>query len=263
MAFKFLIYNIDKNVATITINKPDRMNALDLNVVQEIIDAIDLSCMDKEVRVMILTGSGNKAFSAGADLEDKSTFEETSQIRIRENIMQYQQLPMAIRNASKPIIASVNGVAAGGSCNLVLSCDMIVASDTARFVQGFANIGLSCDTGGTYFLPRIIGYSKACEFLMTRQILNAAEAMEMGLINKVVSADKLEAETKKLASKIADGPPVAIRLLKNTLNRSMELNLTDTLEIEGSAHAACFTTRDFKEGVGAFLEKRKPKFVGE
>lgn len=260
MSYQHILFVKEDWIATITINNPDKMNAIHLDSMDEIIDAIKDSCDDSEVRVIVITGSGSRAFSVGYDLESVGAFAESSVDSIRESCMKFQRIPLAIRNASKPVIASVNGVAAGGSCNMALACDMIVASDEARFVEGFPHIGLHCDLGGTYLIPRLIGPAKACEFLMTRQILSAKEAERIGLINRVVPAEQLGAETKKLAKAVAEGAPLGIRLLKSTIYQALHADFPLAINIEGNAQAFCFTTEDFKEGVQAFLEKRKPVF---
>lgn len=261
MIYKSILLRVEDGISTITLNIPNKMNAMTLEMADEIMDALKRSSQDDEVRVIVITGNG-RAFSVGADL-NSPIFEETSVVRLREIIMRFQQIPLTIRNTPKPVIASVNGVAAGGGCNLALACDVIIASEDARFVEGFPNIGLHCDTGGIYFVPRLIGYTKACEFLMTRQILSAQEAERIGLINHVVPKEQLESETKKLAQTLADGPPVALRLLKSSINQAMQMELCVALEHEADAHTFCFLTEDSKEGVKAFLEKKKPVFKGK
>lgn len=261
MDYKSLIYNVEDKICKITLNIPERMNAMSTDMLNEIPEAVNTASQDENVNVIVITGNG-KGFCVGADLNGP-IFDETSTHKLRDIIWQAAEIALVIHESPKPVIASVNGVAAGGGCNLALCCDMIVASEEARFVEGYPNIGMHCDAGGSYFVPRLIGYAKACEFLMTRQFISAREAERIGLINHAVPHDQLESETNKLARAIADGPPMAIRMLKSSINRQLNMTAYDALVNEADMHTFTIISEDAEEGMNAFLEKRKPVFKGK
>ena len=261
MAYQTMIYKKEAGVAYITLNRPDKMNSLTEQMLTEISQAIEAAATDPEVRVIVLTATG-RAFCAGADL-GHSIFEKISPVEIRLGMAPFHKPPLQLRNVPKPVIASVNGAAVGAGANLALACDMIIASEQARFGQVFVNIGVHPDTGGTYFLPRSVGLPRACELLMTGRIVDAKEAETIGMISKVVPADKLEATTRELAESLAKGPPIALAMIKESIYQALEMNLATALDREADCQAILINSEDNKEGIAAFREKRRPEFKGK
>lgn len=260
MNYETLLLKRESGIATITLNRPDKMNALSPKMVHEIPQALEEVGQDKSVRCVVLTGAG-KAFSAGADL-DSPIFTMTNPADIKEFFGPVTRTVMAIRNMPKAVIASINGPAVGGSMNMVLSCDIVIASETARFGEVFVNIGLQPDYGGTYLLPRLVGMGKAMELILTGRIFDAREAEKMGLVSQVVPPDKLESTTQQLARKLANAPPLAVAAAKTSVYQALTMSLSTALEAECRAQSMLFLTEDMKEGIKAFLEKRKPQFKG-
>ena len=254
--YEHLLYEINDHVATITLNRPERLNALVPLMRQEIFQAVEASNNDDEVRAVIITGAG-RAFCAGLDMKadrSKETMEEKVS-PIRDHVI------LAIRDSAKPYIAAVNGPAAGGGMGIALACDIRIASPTAKFGQTFAKRGLHPDWGGTYFLPRLVGMAKAAELIWSGAVIDAQEALDIGIVSSV-DENFLEAATA-MAKSFAEGPPVAIRLSKRALYRNQDASLREALEFESYAQNICSRTDDAKEGINAFLEKREPKFKGE
>lgn len=248
-------------VATITLNRPDKLNPLSPLTFEELEQATAEVSRDSNVRVVVLTGAG-RAFSAGGDLES-SIFEMTKPARIHDVAYNSWQCILNFRNMEKIVIASVNGAAVGGAMSLVLACDLIVASEKAIFLQPFVNLGLHPEGGITYFLPRLIGVPKALELFCTGRTIDAKEAERIGLVNQVVPADQLETTVNNFAVKLAQGPPVALSLMKKSVYQAMTMDLPSVMELEARTQAICMTTDDFREGVNAFKEKRKPVFEGK
>jgi len=254
------------HICTITLNRPDVLNAFNDQLTTELGEALKAAEKDQAVRVVILTGAG-RAFSSGQDLGDlKAKYVPGGghvphlgdDLRRR-----YNPIIKRIREMDKPVIAAVNGVAAGAGCSLALACDMRIASDQAAFIEVFINVGLIPDSGSTFTLPRLVGLGKAMELCMTGQKVDAAEALRLGLVNQVVPAAELEAATRKLAARIAGLPGRAIALTKRLLNQSMNNDLEAQLEAEAYDQETAGRTADHYEGVVAFIEKRKPNFVGK
>src|SRR5262245_25299586 len=253
-----LLVTLDKGIKRITINRPDRRNSVDTETVTALRDAIDAS-NDDESRVLVLTGAGD-AFCAGADLQsvhdhDIARFDVTASLRSNTN-----PTMRAMRSLPKPIIAQVHGPAVGVGCNYALACDLIIASEEATFGQVFIRIGLMPDGGSTYFLPRIVGYAKAFELMATGDIITAQEALSLGLINRVVPAEKLETTVNGMAERLAAAPAIALAKIKQGLNHGERSDLASALDFEAVHQGECFHSKDFQEGVKAFLEKRKPHF---
>ena len=261
MPYESIIYKKEAAVAYITFNNPKQMNSITDQMLTELSQALDEAAKTPEVKVIVLMGSG-RAFCSGANLGLR-LFKATSAIEVRAWMTLFQKIPLQLRNIPKPIIASVNGAAVGAGANLALACDIIIASDQARFGQVFVNIGVHPDSGGTYFLPRSVGVPRACELLMTGRIIDAQEAERIGMINKVVPGDKLEAFTKDFAENLANGPPVALSMIKESINQTMEMDLLMVLEREANCQAILINSEDNQEGIKAFLEKRKPIFKGK
>jgi len=260
MKFKSIIYTKEQGIARITINRPEARNALNTTVRQEIKDAIKDIEEDKDIRVAIITGAGDKAFISGADITD---LEKMNSIGIEEFACTLgQQLYTDIENLRVPVIARINGFCLGGGCELAMACDIRVASENARFGQPEVNIGIFPGGGGTQRLPRLVGWGRAKELIYTGRIIDAAEAERIGLVDKVVPLDKLDETVNQLAETIASKSPLIISLVKKAINRGMYTDLAAGLSYEKGNFSLCFATEDHKEGIAAFLEKRKPEFKG-
>jgi len=251
----------NEKVWTIIMNMPQCMNSLEKSLRDEIQSSLDAFSMDPEARVAVLTGSG-KAFCAGGSLNElgEDGMNAGEAVAYMKDVSRIIRL---ITSIEKPVIASVNGSAVGAGFNMALACDMIVASSNAVFSQIFAKVGLIPDLGGLYFLPRIVGMHKAKELIYTAKMINADEALKMGIVNHVVSPEDLDAYCAGLASQIAEGPIKAFEYMKTIISRSLELSLDDMLQYEVFVQSICMQSCDHKEGVESFHDKRKPMFVGK
>ena len=245
-------------VAIVTINRPEKRNALNIQTRTEGAAILDELRVDDSVRVVVLTGAGDKAFIAGADIAE---FAERSAIEQRE-VMLDRSLFNAIDGFPKPIIAMVNGYCLGGGCEVALACDLRVASDKASFGQPEINLGIIPGGGGTQRLTRLVGEGKAMEMILSGEIVDAQTAFLIGLVNHVVAADQLETKTMEIANRIAEKSPIALRLAKEAVKVASRSNLDEGLRREADLFAICFSSEDKDEGVKAFLEKRKPEFKG-
>jgi 2-(1,2-epoxy-1,2-dihydrophenyl)acetyl-CoA isomerase len=259
MGYKALLVDRADGIATITMNRPEARNALDLTMREELLGALGEIERDPGARVVLLTGAGGH-FSAGGDVKSMQRKQSASEGRARVEML--NRFVLRLFNFSKPTIAMVDGFAVGAGCNIALGCDMIVASDRARFGEVFLKIGLVPDGGGTWLLQRVVGLAKAKEMVLTAEIIDAAEALRIGLVNRVVPAAELEAATRALAARIAAGPPLAATLAKSLLNRAATVDLAAALEGEAFGQSNAITSDDHAEGVRAFLEKRPAKFTG-
>jgi enoyl-CoA hydratase len=246
-------------VAVITINRPEKRNALNIQTRAEGAAILDELRADDSVRVVIITGAGDKAFIAGADIAE---FADRTAISQRE-IMLERGLFNAVDTFPKPIIAMVNGYCLGGGCEVALACDIRVASETASFGQPEINLGIIPGGGGTQRLPRLVGEGRAMEMILTGEIIDAQTAFNLGLVNHVVPADQLEIKTMEIANRIAEKSPIALRLAKEAIKLASRSNLDEGLRREVDLFALCFSSADKDEGVKAFLEKRKPEFKGK
>ncbi len=260
MSFNTLLLNIKEGVATVTLNRPDVYNAFNDELSYELQDALKEVNKNKEARVLVITGAG-KAFCSGQDLKAAAaggvrSFKDSLDKR-------YNPIIRAVRNMPKPVIARLNGVAAGAGCSLALACDLIIASENASLIEVFINVGLVLDSGSTYFLPRIVGSTKAFELATMGTKVTAAEALQLGMVNRVVKPEELDAEVKKITDYYATAPTKAIGLMKKMLNKSFHSDLEDILEYESYCQEIAGSSKDNKEGVTAFIEKRKPVFKGE
>lgn len=258
MEYKTIILEKQKRIAKITLNIPDRLNALDLVMREELKDAfIDIG-RDSDVRVVLITGAG-KAFCAGGDV---GTMEGVTAPAARDRLKNVQKLIRLMTELEKPIIAAVNGFATGAGLHIALASDIIIASENAKFRESFVMIGLIPDLGGFYFLPLRVGVPKAKELMLTGRLFDANEAESIGLVNKVVPHGELEKEVMDLAQALTQGPSRAYAMIKSALNL-WPLSLQAFLELEANLQSVAFSTRDFEEGRCAFLEKRKPQYTGE
>ncbi|WP_031314136.1 short-chain-enoyl-CoA hydratase [Caldanaerobacter subterraneus] len=259
MEYKNIEVKIEKGIATITINRPKALNALNTETLEELENVLEVLQNDDEVKVIVITGAGEKAFVAGADIsemKDMSVFEAKKFAELGQKVFRKIEL------MKKPVIAAVNGYALGGGCELALACDIRIASRNAKFGQPEVGLGIIPGFGGTQRLPRIVGVSKAKELIYTGDMIDAEEALRIGLISKVVEQDKLLEEAYGIAKKIMSKGLVAVSLAKEAINKSLEVDIDSGMEYEANAFAMCFGTQDQKEGMVAFLEKRAPKFEG-
>ena len=262
-SYKCLLYDMKDGIATLTLNRPERLNALGDTLRDDLQDAVTRASDDPEVRVIIVTGAG-KGFCSGGDVKAMSERKESGSGRpLMEKVAPGRdRTVLALRDAPKPVIAAVNGAAAGAGFNLALCCDIRLASTAAKFSQAFVKRGLHPDWGGTYFLPRVVGTAKACELIFTGAIIDADEALKLGIVSAVHAPEELMPAALALARMIADGPPIAIRLAKRGIYHNLECDLRQALEYETFAQNICFDTEDAAEGIRAFVDKRTPSFRG-
>jgi len=262
MAYDAIILEVAEKVATITLNRPDKMNAMDEQLRDDLIDAIDKVAQDDTVGAVIITGAG-RAFCAGGDLS-LPIFNMTGQPgKIKQSLQEANRIPLSLRNMSKPVIAAVNGAAVGFGHSLALACDIIISSEEAKYGQVWTTVGYHPDTGSSYFLPRLIGTAKACELIFTGKVVDAREAEKIGMVNMVVPAESLMETAGKLANKLAHGPSVAIGLAKSSIYNGLNMTMEQALNYELEAAILTLHTEDQKEGINAFKEKRKPEFKGK
>jgi enoyl-CoA hydratase len=254
MAYENIIYEKEDQIAVITFNRPEAMNALNNQTRAEFAAAVQEVAADDDIKVLILTGSG-KAFVAGSDIKE---FNRTTPYAAH-NI---QRLGEMVEKLDKPVIAAVNGFCLGGGCEIAMGCDLIIASEKAKFGQTEINIGIIPGGGGTQRLQRLIGVCRAKELIFTGDIIRAEEADRLGLVNRVVPMEELMPTAKDLAAKIATKSAAALRLAKQAINRGMQTNLESGLRYEYELYSLSLSLEDKAEGVAAFLEKRAPKFVG-
>jgi 2-(1,2-epoxy-1,2-dihydrophenyl)acetyl-CoA isomerase len=258
--YQFLKYDVANGVGTITLNRPDVYNALNDEITYEMQDAFKAVAKDENVRVVVLTGEG-KAFCSGQDLKAASGDQKRSFLQSLHK--RYNPIISAMRSLPKPIVCRLNGVAAGAGCSLALACDVIVAAEEATLIEVFINIGLVPDSGSAFFLPRLVGMAKAFEMCSMGTRVKASEAAAIGLITKAVPADQLDATVKSYTDYYAAAPTKSIGLIKKMLNKSTTSTLEEMLEYEAYCQEIAGSSHDYKEGVTAFLEKRKPAFLGK
>jgi 2-(1,2-epoxy-1,2-dihydrophenyl)acetyl-CoA isomerase len=250
---------VDGPVATITLDRPEALNALTVPVKVALREALESIAVDRSVRAVILTGAG-RAFCAGQDLAEREQPDAAPlEIEVRER---YNPIIRALRSMGQPVIAAVNGVAAGAGASLAFACDLRIAAEEARFVLAFGRIGLVPDSGATWFLPRIVGPAKAAELALVGDAVDAAEALRLGLVSRVVPGDRLMAETRAIADRLAEGAPLALSLTKEALQRSLTIGLDQALEGEAKLQGIAGASADHAEGLAAFREKRSPRFTG-
>lgn len=261
MDLKTLKLEIEKGIATLTLNRPESYNALSLELAQELLNVI-LECEQNEkVKVVILTGAG-KAFCAGGDVKEFHRNMDNASLYLKRLTGQLHKSIAKICRMPKPVIAAVNGVAAGGGFSLSLACDLTIAAESAKFVTAYSDIAASPDLGMTYFLPRLIGSKKAFELALVKKILTAQEAKKWGIINHLVPDDKLLPEVRKIAEQLAGNSSSAIGSTKRLFQLSWSQSLETQMENESEFISRAGASQDFKEGVTAFIQRRKPKFKG-
>jgi 2-(1,2-epoxy-1,2-dihydrophenyl)acetyl-CoA isomerase len=258
--YKFLLYSVEHGTATIRLNRPEVYNALNDELTFELQDVWKTVARDEQVRVAVLTGEG-KAFCSGQDLKGAG---ETGKRSFIDSLRKrYNPIIRAMRALPKPIVCRLNGVAAGAGCSLALACDMIIAAENATLIQVFVNIGLVPDSGSSFFLPRTVGAAKAFELCAMGSKVHAVDAVSLGLINKAVPGEELDAVVKSYTNHFASAPTKAIGLIKKMLHKSACATLEEMLEYEAWCQEIAGASDDYREGVAAFLEKRKPRFSGK
>lgn len=260
MGYATLLIDREGPVATITLNRPDARNALDMTMRRELLAALDEVDADVETRVLVVTGAGEH-FCAGGDVKAMRDHRHTP-AEGRARVEALNRMVQRLVDFPRPTIAMVDGYAVGAGCNLALCCDLVVASDRAKFGQVFGKIGLVPDGGGTWLLPHAVGLARAKELIFTADVIEAAQAAAIGLVNRVVPAAELRPVTRALAARIAAGPPVVLRLAKHLLNRAAASDLAAALDLEAFSQSIAISGEDHQEGLRAFFEKRPPRFTG-
>ncbi|MFO8010046.1 MAG: enoyl-CoA hydratase [Dehalococcoidia bacterium] len=261
MTYQSLLLEKDSGLATVTLNRPEKMNAISPELVDELIEVIDETERDDEVRAVLITGAG-RAFCAGGDVETLLSGTDNP-AEVYSSSLKGAKIISGIRNASNPWIAAVNGPAVGAGCNLAIGCDIIIAASSATFSLAFMKLGLHPDTGGIYLPTRLLGPARALELVLTGKTIGAEEAERIGLINLVVPDDELAIRSKEMALKLAHGPSRSIAMAKSSIYSAASMDMESILESEARAISLTMATDDAREGIRAFLEKRKPQFKGK
>ena len=262
MNLEHILYELKGKVVWITLNRPERYNSFGGLMRQELLEALKTAAADDSARVVVITGNG-KAFCTGGDVKEFASGETKAlspTVSAKRHAM--CESVLTINQMEKPVIAAVNGMAAGGGCNLALACDIRIASDLARFGQVFTQRGVHPDWGGIYFLPRLVGYAKAAELIFSAEVIDAAKALEYGMVNKVVPHEELIVATDEMATRMAGNAPIPIAFAKRGLQNFQKWDLGQALDYESYALEVCMKSQDVIEGFGAFLEKRDPVFKG-
>lgn len=257
MEYQNILFEIKDSIATITINRPEKYNALNNQTIEELDDAITKVANNDDIYVLIITGAGDKAFVAGADI---SELNKLTLLKGKEFSEKGQAVFDKIEKLGKPVIAAVNGFALGGGCELALACHIRLASENAKFGQPEVNLGVIPGYGGTQRLSRLINTGRALEYILTGDMIDAQEAYKIGLVNKVYPAEELQNKTLELANKIASKGQIAVRMATKAVVNGYDLTKDEGMKLEASLFAVCCGSEDFKEGTSAFLEKRKPEF---
>ena len=260
MTYKNVLCEVKEGLAVVTINRPGVLNALNEETISELIDVFCKIKQDDAVGAVVITGAGEKAFVAGADIKELS---QKNSLTGKDFVLKGQMCLNIIENLGKPVIAAINGFALGGGCEIAMACTMRIAAQNAKLGQPEINLGLIPGFGGTQRLPRLVGKGNAAELALTGDMISAEEAHRMGLVNKVVPRGEALGEAEKIARKILAKSPVTVRLILEAVNRGVEVGLPEALNLEANLFGIACATEDMKEGTKAFLEKRKPDFKGE
>ncbi len=260
MPYQFILFEVDQGVARITLNRPDVLNSIHTAMSGEIQEALAHAAREPEIRAVLLTGKG-RGFCAGQDLDEVRPGGTVNDFAAHARNA-YTPIVRGLRALEKPVVCAVNGVAAGAGANLALACDLVLAAEEASFVQVFAKIGLVPDTGGSFFLPRLVGMARATALAMLAEKITAAQAVDIGLIYRACPAASLDEEASKLAVHLATQPTLGLGLTKRLLNAAWVNDLETQLELEAECQGAAGRSADYAEGVAAFLAKRKPVFTG-
>jgi enoyl-CoA hydratase len=260
LGYRTILYKKESGVGTVCINRPQALNALNSEVFHDLYEVFNEINTDNEVKVIIITGAGDKAFVAGTDITEMKS---RSSLEIRSFAMAARKANEAVYNLGKPVIAAISGFALGGGLELAMACDLRVCSENAKFGQPEINLGIIPGGGGTQRLTRLVGMTKAKELIFTGDMIDAQTALGIGFVNKVVPNGKVMDEAKALAQKILGKGAVALRMAKTVINNGANMDLNSALDFEAECFAMCFSTEDQKEGMNAFTEKRKPKFQGK
>ncbi len=260
MTYQTLLFEVKDGVAVVTINRPDKLNALNDQVMAELADAAERIATDPAIRGAIVTGAGPKSFVAGADISDLA---KQGPFDGKARAMRGQGVLRRLETCGKPVIAAVNGFALGGGCELAMACHIRIASENAKFGQPEVKLGIAPGYGGTQRLPRLVGKGVAMQLILTADMIDAAEAYRIGLVNKVVPANELMAETEKMLRGILSMGPLAVRLSMEAIDHGLEMTLDEGLLLEANHFGLLAATQDTKEGLSAFLEKRPAKFTGK
>jgi 2-(1,2-epoxy-1,2-dihydrophenyl)acetyl-CoA isomerase len=257
------IYAVQDAIAVITLNRPEKLNSVTLSQLEELIVRLNAYEQDDSVRAIIVTATG-RGFCAGADLSGGGgRSDAATPLGMKLSAHIYGRICFTLATIEKPVIAAVNGIAAGSGCNLALSCDIVIAAKSARFIQIFIKRGLCPDCGGTYFLPRLIGLAKAKELFFSGDAVDAETALSLGMINRVVDDEQLMPEVTAYAKKLAQAPTRSIGMIKRLLNRAFDSDLLTQLDFEAAYQGLATSTEDMREGWTSFLEKREPRFQGK
>jgi enoyl-CoA hydratase len=259
MEYVNLLVSVSERIATVTVNRPKSLNALNPATVRELSAAFAEIADREDVGVVVLTGAGEKAFVAGADISEMRNF---NAVQALEFALFGQGVLERIERLPQPVIGAINGFALGGGCELAMACDLLIAADTARFGQPEVNLGIIPGYGGTQRLPRLVGRNIAKEMVLTGEMITSQRAYEIGLVNRVVPQAELMGAARETAAKILSKGPIAVRTAKMAMNRGLDLDLSNACALEANAFAVGFSTADRAEGMAAFLEKRKPSFTG-
>lgn len=260
MQFQNILLDIKNRIAYITLNRPDKLNALNWKTMQELHEALSSVQEDQKVAGVILTGAGEKAFAAGADINELA---QQTPVSAKEFAKQSQEILRFIEQFPKPVIAAVNGFCLGGGCELAMACHMRIASEKAKFGQPEVSLGIMCGNGGSQRLPRLVGKGRAIELLVTGNMIEGAEAYRIGLANKVVPPEQLIKTCEDILAAVAKKAPIAVKLTLEAVVHGMEMPLEEGVQLEANLFGMCFSTEDMREGTRAFIEKRQANFQGK